>query len=345
MRIFVYGSRALRDSFDLLRHQGHSVVGHVTGQSLVPLGRSSPLLEAYPAGPALSSRVQRRSLDGTLRADLLDQLASQAAEIDVLLWDISEEGHDVYRMPDGGYVTRSRELIITGMDRDIAREATLLPSGTDEHLQEWTQASVRWTRALRALGLESRTLLASCRFPEAPGLRRRGAASARFATPTSRTAHGTYRDRAMRALPGMHLLGGERRDGVTWTPPGADDDAMRAQNVVRALDAYVKDPSFALPRPIVEPVSPGRVRVHSEKTWASELALYVFRDTEAIIKVAYRTGSVFDVELAGPGTYQFRVFHRSGDERRAINSAPLTVHEQTIAPEDRQSRNTRAQPE
>ena len=301
---------------------------HVAGQSLIPLGRPSPALQAYADGRRLASRFQRRSFDGTIRANLMEQLSRHAGEIDVLVWELYDEQLGVYRMPDGGYVTRTPELAQTGLDREIARETALLQFGTGEHLHEWSRALASWAQALRELDLEERTLFVPPPHVGATSTLLPGAGDAvrqpgDFSVPVE-----AYRDHAMRALPAMRSLAALDCVEAWSAPRGGDVHAHRlcdAEELATLLDTHARDRSFALPRPTLEPISERRVRVHSETTWATDMALYVFREKQVIIKLPYQAQRYFDVDLPAAGTFQFRVFHRHGDVRRAINSAPVTV--------------------
>lgn len=329
MRTFVYGRPALRSGFAQLRDRGHPVLCHVTGQSLITLGRPSPTLQRYADARSLTSRVQRRTFDGTVHADLLQQVRRLADDVDVVVWDLSDEQLGVYCLPDGGYVTRTAELVRTGLDSDIAREATFLRFGTEEHLRAWSRALAHWAQALRSLNLEGRTVLAPP-TPDGAG-RLPPSSTVPGDDGVAEVPLGQYIEQAVRALPGAR----------TASPPGrvvpagfAHDEARtgsaleatRVEHLAHSLDVLARDHSFPPPRPILGQGGAGRtIRVHTEKTWAKDFALYVFRGGEAVLKYPYQATPHFDVELPGAGTYQFRIFHRDGDVRRAISSAPVNI--------------------
>ena len=138
MRVFIHGSCVSRDLLTVLEQHGHSVSFYSPRQSLIGLLRAVDRLASLADATTLTSRFQQRVLDGTLRSDLTTQLATHAESTDVLMWDLVDERLGVYAVPDAvgqhsGYVTRTLELITSGVDATVAETGRLIAFGTDEH--------------------------------------------------------------------------------------------------------------------------------------------------------------------------------------------------------------------
>src|SRR5690606_3435896 len=97
-----------RDTFELLDTSRYSLLAYVARQSLISaLGPATPL--AVPL--AELSPFQRRMVEGDIGSDLRSRLAAAARNTDLLLWDLTDERLGIYRMPDGGFVTRTPDVI------------------------------------------------------------------------------------------------------------------------------------------------------------------------------------------------------------------------------------------
>lgn len=154
-RVFVYGSCVSRDSLAYVA--GAVPVAYVARQSLI--SASSP--SAAPglvAEAGVTSRFQRRMLDGDVRGDLWEQLKKHAHQTDLVLCDLTDERLGVYELDDGSVVTRSLELIASGVETEVAGRGRLLAFGSDEHFARWCQGLGRLSSELNRLGLHDRTV-------------------------------------------------------------------------------------------------------------------------------------------------------------------------------------------
>lgn len=150
-RVLVYGSCVTRDMFELTDPTTWTLAGYVARQSVISaMGRLAP---ADLAAPGSLSPFQARMLEADLRSTLPATVRRLAPTVDLVLWDLTDERLGVYRLADGSYVTRSVELVASGLDRTLQRTAEHLPLGGPEHLALWRQAADGLVAALRSEGL------------------------------------------------------------------------------------------------------------------------------------------------------------------------------------------------
>ncbi|MGK3958299.1 DUF6270 domain-containing protein [Arthrobacter sp. R4] len=155
--VMIYGSCVSRDAFDKLG-AGYTLLGYVTRQSMISaLSRPTDLLE----GDALSSAFQDRSLEGDLKSNLLPMLRRFAANIDLLVIDLTDERLGVVRLPDGSYVTQSPELGSSGRLAQVRGTRRHFDPATEGHWKLWESAATRLFGALTSMGLREKTLVLS----------------------------------------------------------------------------------------------------------------------------------------------------------------------------------------
>jgi hypothetical protein len=148
-RVFIYGSCVSRDTFEHLDPEQFELVEYVARQSV--LSATTRPVELL-APPTLKSRFQQRMITGDFQSSLRSLLAQHAAEIDVLLIDLTDERLGVYLLPDGTVVTRSVELIESGAEQSLPQGAHHVAFGTQQHYEYWSGA-------VRALGDTIRSTL------------------------------------------------------------------------------------------------------------------------------------------------------------------------------------------
>lgn len=141
-RVFIYGSCVSRDTFEHLDPEQFELVQYVARQSALS-ATTRPVDMIAP--PTLESRFQQRMITGDFGSSLRPLLAQHAAEIDVLLIDLTDERLGVYLLPDGTVVTRSVELIESGAESSLPQGAHHVAFGTQQHYEYWSGA-------IRALG-------------------------------------------------------------------------------------------------------------------------------------------------------------------------------------------------
>ncbi|WP_129787064.1 DUF6270 domain-containing protein [Promicromonospora panici] len=148
-RVFIYGSCVSRDTFEHLDPKQFELVEYVARQSVLS-ATTRPVESVAP--PTLTSRFQQRMVTGDFQSSLRPLLAQHAADIDVLLIDLTDERLGVYLLPDGTVVTRSVELIESGAEQLLPPGAQHVAFGTQQHYEYWSGA-------IRALGETIRTTL------------------------------------------------------------------------------------------------------------------------------------------------------------------------------------------
>lgn len=141
-RVFIYGSCVSRDTFEHLDPEQFELVEYVARQSALS-ATTRPVESVAP--PTLTSRFQQRMVTGDFQSSLRPLLAQHAADIDVLLIDLTDERLGVYLLPDGTVVTRSVELIESGAEQSLPQGAHYVAFGTQQHYEYWSGA-------IRALG-------------------------------------------------------------------------------------------------------------------------------------------------------------------------------------------------
>lgn len=148
MRTLIYGSCVARDTFEFLP-QNYELVRYIARQSLI--SAYSPPAESY-AIPRLDSPFQHRMLEGD-RTSNLPAMLENHRDVDLLLFDITDERLGVYALPDGSFITRTVELIRSGHEDSLPAGTRLLEWGSGEHLELWTGALSRFAADVSRLGL------------------------------------------------------------------------------------------------------------------------------------------------------------------------------------------------
>jgi hypothetical protein len=136
-RVFIWGSCVSRDTFEHMDPDKFELVAYVARQSA--LSATTRPVEQI-AAPQMTSRFQQRMISGDFGSNLRPLLKEHAADTDVLLVDLTDERLGVYLLPDGTVVTRSVELIESGLDQTVAQNAQHLPFGTQQHFEYWSGA-------------------------------------------------------------------------------------------------------------------------------------------------------------------------------------------------------------
>ena len=136
-RVFIYGSCVSRDTFEHLDPEQFELVEYVARQSV--LSATTRSVETL-APPVLESRFQQRMVTGDFQSSLRPLLAQHAADIDVLLVDLTDERLGAYLLPDGTVVTRSVELIESGVEQALPSGTRHVAFGTQQHYEYWTGA-------------------------------------------------------------------------------------------------------------------------------------------------------------------------------------------------------------
>ena len=153
--IFIYGSCVSRDAFELMKPE-HKLLAYVARQSLISAtSRPTSLL----AGPDLESEFQHRMVKGDLESNLYRLLQEHHQSIDVVLMDLTDERLGVMKLPDSTFITRSTELMKSGLMGQLETVPGTIHMGADRHFMFWSRSAQRFAALLEALGLLGKTLV------------------------------------------------------------------------------------------------------------------------------------------------------------------------------------------
>jgi hypothetical protein len=319
VRALIHGSCVSRDTYSRLPAGRFTLVDYVARQSLITAAAPGPDALRYYFEDVLTSRFQRRVTRGSLLGDLGDRIRAVAESIDVLLWDITDERLGVYAMPEGGFTTRTVELIASGADSQVARHGRLIEFGTDEHFALWARATTRWLEALREMRLDERVLLLRAPWAEVSDSGADSPSSFGVRAADFNTAANRYYQFVAETAPGVTVV--SPRAPVRSSPDNIWGDAPfhydepSYEALALAVTTGVDDPDSALavPQPVVMETSARSVLVTTAMTWGAAFALHVTRGGDRIVRLPYQRHPTFTVDLPGAGRYGFRVFHRSAD--------------------------------
>jgi hypothetical protein len=160
--LMIYGSCVSRDAFEVL-DSSYTLLGYVARQSMISaLSRPTDLLN----GDALTSAFQNRSLAGDIKSNLLQHLRRHAADIDLLVIDLTDERLGVVRLPDGSYVTHSSELVSSGWLDTVEGRKPTVDVATEEHWTLWESSADRLFNALTSMGLREKTIVLNTPWAE-----------------------------------------------------------------------------------------------------------------------------------------------------------------------------------
>lgn len=329
VRTLVLGSCVARDTFARLPPDRFALVDYVARQSLLAADRPSPAAAALAPRVLVPSRFRRRMARGTLAADLHGRIEAARDRVDLVLWDLADERLGVYELPDGGLVTRTVELVECGLDAEIAARARHVPFGSEEHLGRWASAAERALDRLVAARLADRTVLLEVPWAERSADGSPAPTSFGTSARTFNALAAPYYRLVRERLAPVRVL----RAPVTplscptnvWGEAPFHYAEPVYAAVAGALVARADDPGAGLPvpRPQVEPAGPRRVVVTTARTWGEAFALRVTRRGEVVAERPYQRGTRFEVALAAPGRYGFRVHHRRDDPRRVESAGTM----------------------
>ena len=156
-KVFIYGSCVSRDTFEFLRPMGYELVDYVARQSLVSAFTVADTELLTPIDT--DSAFQRRMLEDDWRGSLVTHIETQAARTDVLLWDLCDERLGVRELGRQAFVTRSVDLLSTGVDARIQDRSTLVDFGSERHLRLWQASLATWRETLERCGLLAKLVL------------------------------------------------------------------------------------------------------------------------------------------------------------------------------------------
>lgn len=156
-RVFVYGSCVARDTIEFAATGAFELCAYVARQSLISVGSNASA--HLPDLVDVASKFQARMIRSDFAGNLLERIQSLLEQVDVLLWDLTDERHGVYRLPDGSFVTRSIDAVGVASVRERLQAAEHIPFGSDEHFALWTARMRSFSSFLEQRGLIDRTVV------------------------------------------------------------------------------------------------------------------------------------------------------------------------------------------
>lgn len=157
-RVVIYGSCVSRDTFEFLNPDRFQLDRYIARQSLIS-AYSVPTAVDDSDLDRLASDFQRRTVRDDFRGSLHHDLMALGAAADVVLWDLTDERLGVWDLGGGSYVTRSVELIASGLDRELQARGRLIGYGSREHRTLWANAVHQFAASVRNAGFRSPPVL------------------------------------------------------------------------------------------------------------------------------------------------------------------------------------------
>lgn len=156
-RVLVYGSCVARDTIEFASPGSAELRGYIARQSIISAGADATA--HLPADLSVSSKFQHRMILADFAGSLFERLRAAADDVDVVLWDLADERHGVYRFPDGTVATRSIDTIRIPEIEEAFGTAEHIAFGTAEHLAIWTDRAEKFRSLLQEIGLFERTVV------------------------------------------------------------------------------------------------------------------------------------------------------------------------------------------
>ncbi|WP_309133843.1 DUF6270 domain-containing protein [Cellulomonas sp.] len=157
--LVVFGSCVSRDTYEESLGAELRLERYVARQSLIS-AFSPPSTGVDTAAGHFEHAFQRRMVMDDVHSRGRQHLTS-ALRADphlVVLLDLVDERLGVYAMPDGTWITRSVDLITSGLDERVRRVARHVEFGSDEHLALWRAAFHQLEDLVRAHGAPGRAV-------------------------------------------------------------------------------------------------------------------------------------------------------------------------------------------
>lgn len=149
IKAIVYGSCVARDTVEALGDDG-ATLGYAARQGFISAVSGDAALDG---SIQLDSDFQRNSVEMDVQGTAMSQVQSSARKSNVLILDLVDERLGVYRAPNGAYVTRTWELVNSGIIEQQEDSMQLIDFGTEEHFHLWHSAAEIIIAELSRLGL------------------------------------------------------------------------------------------------------------------------------------------------------------------------------------------------
>lgn len=159
----IYGSCVSRDTFEFLDPGAFHLDRYIARQSLISAYAEPTILESSDI-ESLTSEFQKRTVRDDFRGSLHEDMQTFGTGADLLIWDLTDERYGVWDLGGGQFVTRSVELISSGIDSRLKARATLVPFGSSRHFSMWNDALQKFYATLASAGLVDKTVLLAPRW-------------------------------------------------------------------------------------------------------------------------------------------------------------------------------------
>lgn len=348
LNTFVYGSCVARDTIDTMEPGALTLAGYVARQSLI--SAMHPADPSLVQGAGLASRFQRRMLEGDAGSNLFDLLSEAARNTDLVLCDLTDERLGVYELADSSYLTRSVELIRSGLEADIRAKGRWLAFGTDEHFSLWQAALGAFTQRLDTLGLRERTLFLLVPWASVDTTGSGVAPSFGTSAHDANAQYGRYNSAVMAAFPDQVISLSEdevRTDPQhRWGPspfhyapstyatisarladwankhirpihPSGDNRDNATLNEGPPVESSEERAST---EPTISQHAPGSVTVESGAAFPTRVAYHLYRGAKKVTTVGYGERYSVNFDDLPSGSYSCRIYRldpASGDRSAA----------------------------
>lgn len=154
-RVFIYGGCTSRDAVEQYADYDLELHSYIARQSLISAYRpaAAKLFDARN----IKGTFQRRMLAGDIIGTLPQHLEENAAEIDLIVWDLMIERVGVQKVASGGMITRNGTPRAEGVARNAIGGS--YEFGTDPHFRQWEWAFAKFQETLDQLKLRDHTIV------------------------------------------------------------------------------------------------------------------------------------------------------------------------------------------
>lgn len=154
-KVFIYGGRTSRDAVDHYEDFGLELQSYIARQSLISAYRPADATLFDTA--RIQGTFQRRMVRGDIASTLPTHLAENAAEIDLMVWDLMIERVGVQKIKSGGMNPRNGVPRKAGVQPDALGGSYTF--GTDEHLRQWRWTLYKFVDTLRETDLRGKVVI------------------------------------------------------------------------------------------------------------------------------------------------------------------------------------------
>lgn len=242
-RVLLYGSCVSRDMLGYAG-AGYDLIEYVARQSLISTTSHAVDL---PAEPVLDSPFQRRMVIGDFASSIGVGLAGRAREIDLLVLDLVDERLGVVHVPGKGYLTRSQELLDSGLLEHFPDASSMIAFGSSEHVALWRPAAATFLGILKQTGLIDRTFMIEATFAARTDVGTSATKwwrrSARHWNKVFAPYYQVFKDAGVRT----HTIGTAAiaNAGHQWGPSAYHYVDQTYRDIVRSMDAFTARPPSA----------------------------------------------------------------------------------------------------